>query len=327
MEHSENPTKLTPEQLRCKKSEKFHILRRVAIESIWGLMENCEVRVLEACEVLLEKGQANRIMYMVLSGQLSVSLEGAQSPPVAHLEEGQTVGELSVIDGSAASAWVRADGPTRLLCVNEPTFWRLVRASHEFSTNLLLLLAQRMRTNNFSLAESARLQRQFEKDAMTDGLTGLYNRRWLDDRLPRLVERTRRDGMSLCVFMVDVDFFKNYNDTYGHAAGDIALAAVARGIAQNLRPLDIAVRYGGEEFSVILPGTPLEGAGIAAGRLVSSIEKMPIDGNEGQKLPRVTISVGVSSFHPDDDASSMLRRADEALYRAKQNGRNRFETQ
>src|SRR5437899_11010014 len=103
-----------------------------------------------------------------------------------------------------------------------------------------------MRANNSAICEGARERRRLVRDAMVDGLTGLYNRRWLDQRLPRLVERYARSGEPLSMAMIDVDHFKSFNDTYGHAAGDRVLAGVAEVIASCLRPTDLAGRYGGE---------------------------------------------------------------------------------
>lgn len=314
---------LTSEHLRPREPHRFHILRRVAIESIWGLVKDCDVLVLSDGELLLEKDQSNRMMYMVLSGHLTVHLDSADAASVAVLEEGQTVGELSVIDRRLASAYVKAVGETMLLGVDEVAFWRLVRASHEFCTNLLLLLAQRMRTNNFSLVESERLQRQFAREAMTDGLTGLLNRRWLNERLPRLLTRYQQDEKPLSVFMADVDHFKRYNDTQGHTAGDCALIAVASAIVGNVRPLDVTIRYGGEEFCVILPETDLSGAAAAAERLVRAVAEVAVYDNQSAPLPGVTISIGVACAGPRETMDSVLKRADEALYRAKEAGRDR----
>lgn len=185
----------------------LHILRRVSPESIWGLLEHCPVRTLEPGEKLLVKGQSNRTMYMILSGRLRVHLDAAESEPLAFIESGQTVGEMSVIDDSPVSAHVIAASRVRLLAVNEETFWLLIAASHEFATNLLLLLAQRMRAGNFTILENGRLRRQLEHDSTTDALTNLHNRRWLDANLPRLVQRYQWSHEPLSLAMLDVDHF------------------------------------------------------------------------------------------------------------------------
>lgn len=315
---------LTVAPLTLAEVVRLHILRRVALESVWGLLEPCVVQELEPGENLLDSGQGNSTLYLVLSGRLSVHLGAADSEPVAHLEAGQTVGELSVIDDSPVSAYVRAAEYTRLLAVDEHTFWRLVSASHEFAVNLLFLLAKRMRKNNASLLESARLRRQFERDATVDGLTGLRNRRWLDENMARMAARFTRSGAPVGLMLLDVDHFKRFNDSFGHAAGDHVLRFVAQLLTSCLRPTDVAARFGGEEFAVLLPTTDAKGARIAAERLRRAIADAPELTFDGKILDKVTVSIGVAGL-ADHGSERWLRVADEALYRAKANGRNRVE--
>jgi diguanylate cyclase (GGDEF)-like protein len=235
------------------------------------------------------------------------------------------VGELSVIDNTPASAFVIAAAPCRLLAVDEDTFWRLVRASHEFAGNLLVLLAERMRATNVKASEGEKQRREFEKAARVDGLTGLHNRRWLDTSLPRLIERQTRDRQPLAVAILDVDHFKSFNDIYGHNAGDHVLRTVASLIATKLRPLDLTARYGGEEFVVIFPDTDLSGAYTACERLRGIVATTHVQMPDGTELPPVTISLGVAQVEQGEQAEQVLKRADVALYRAKHNGRNRVE--
>lgn len=303
----------------------LHVLHGVCLDGIWALLADCCLRLLAVGECLLSAGQENRTLYMVLSGRLSVHLDAPTSEPVAFLAAGQTVGELSVIDESPATAFVLAAEPSRLLAVDEETFWRLVAASHEFACNLLVLLAQRMRANNTSLSNAARMHRQLERDATVDGLTGLHNRRWLDDRLPRLVQRCARSEAVLSILLIDIDHFKRFNDDFGHIAGDIVLSAVAAAIQRSLRPTDLAARYGGEEMVVLLPDTPMEGAVPAAQRIRQQIEALRVIGPDGRVLPTVTITLGAAVLSQGDTSESLVARADAALYRGKRAGRNRVE--
>ena len=302
---------------------RLKVMRGVAPESVWGLLEHCPIMKLGSGETLFRKGDYNQTMYMILSGRLRVHIDSETRRPVVHLDAGQTVGELSVIDNRPVSATVIASRRTRLLAVDETTFWRLVEASHEFAANLLVLMARRMRSNNFAILENMRVQRKLQHQASIDVLTGLRNRRWLDENLHRFLERNRRSGEPLSVLMLDVDHFKRFNDTYGHAAGDRVLSSVARLIMTRLRPGDRGARYGGEEFAVIMPATDLEGAYIAADRLRRTIAETPVESYDGSRLPAVTISVGVAEGGADDGAASLLARADAALYRAKAGGRDR----
>ena len=166
---------------------------------------------------------------------------------------------------------------------------------------------------------------ELETLATTDELTGLHNRRSLMSRLRFEVARTRRFRTPLSAVMVDVDHFKNVNDEFGHQLGDEVLAAIGRLVRENVRVIDVAGRYGGEELCILLPNTPPEGARKFAETLRSRIEAQ-VHG-AGARTVAVTASLGVGSFnHMDiDDAEMLLKQADAALYRAKARGRNRVE--
>lgn len=299
------------------------ILKDVPRDSVFEMLALCPIKTLAPGEVLLNAGQVNRTMFMILSGSLNVYLESPEKDKIASLEAGQTVGEISVIDASPVTANVVAAQKTRLLAVDQETFWRLIAVSHEFAINLLVLLALRMRASNASILEHLKLMRRFEKDALIDKLTGLHNRRWLEDNLPRLTKRHQRDGRPMSLIILDVDRFKKFNDKYGHLAGDEVLVGVAKALDNDLRPTDLAARFGGEEFVVILSDTDLKGAVRAAERLRGVVKKITVETLEEVGRRGVTISLGVTQLRPDDDVLELLRRADGALYDAKRKGRDR----
>ena len=316
---------ISPNKFSREHLNQFQVFRNVLIDSIWELLRKCEVRNLNQGEVLLEKDQSNRTMFLVLEGSLKVYLDDEYQREAAELGQGQTVGELSVLDGSAASAHVVSAGETLLLCVDEKTFWRVTHASHGFCTNLLMQLSLRMRSSNISLQESENLQWKYEQQALTDGLTGVYNRRWLDQMLPRLLQRSEQDDLPFCVLMIDVDNFKEFNDNYGHAVGDSALRIVADTLVKKVRPIDLIVRYGGEEFCALLPETDLK-SGIGAGeRLREAIQKAEIRDGSDRPIPSITISAGLAQRRAAENAADILKRADQALYLAKAQGRDRLE--
>lgn len=161
-----------------------------------------------------------------------------------------------------------------------------------------------------------------------DGLTGISNRRQFDETLLREWRRLGRQGRPLSMLLCDVDFFKQFNDGYGHQVGDECLKAVARTLRDTLRrPADLVARYGGEEFAVILPDTEITGALQVAEAMRSAVEGLNITHRYSKGASVVTISIGVASTTPSrtgSDSSALLKRADDALYRAKQAGRNRI---
>ena len=157
--------------------------------------------------------------------------------------------------------------------------------------------------------------------ATLDALTNLNNRRQFEVRLKQEIATTKRQKNPLCAMMVDIDFFKKVNDTYGHASGDAVLRTVASIIKEHLRESDIPSRYGGEEFAVLLPYTHIEEAKIVGERLRKAVETTPIPIDK--KNINVTISMGLAEFRPQETGEDLFKRADSALYEAKESGRNR----
>jgi len=171
--------------------------------------------------------------------------------------------------------------------------------------------------SNLRLRESLRLQ------SIRDPLTGLYNRRYLEESLSREIARCGRRDLPLSVIMLDVDHFKQFNDTHGHGGGDALLAAIGQMLSSRLRGEDIACRYGGEEFTVILPESDSSNALRQADELRLALSQMSVPFS-GKTLPPVTASLGVATYPIDGVAGlTLLRKADAALYRAKRSGRNR----
>jgi diguanylate cyclase len=157
--------------------------------------------------------------------------------------------------------------------------------------------------------------------ARTDPLTSIPNRRAYDDALVEHFERFKQKGTSLCLLMLDVDHFKKFNDHHGHQAGDEVLRGVAQVLKDTMRETDVVARYGGEEFCVLLPATTVDEAKVAAERVRHAVGQARFD-FEGAEL-QVTVSVGLASVLDCDSHDTLVRRADEALYEAKKNGRNR----
>ncbi|MBM3262849.1 MAG: diguanylate cyclase [candidate division Zixibacteria bacterium] len=166
-------------------------------------------------------------------------------------------------------------------------------------------------------------ERRAQRLAITDGLTGIYNRRYFEERLEEETRRARRYGRPMSLLMFDIDFFKNYNDTCGHLKGDEVLRKIALTLQRYSRETDIAARYGGEEFVMILPETDGQNASRLADRIRMSIAETPFEGESQIPSGKVTVSVGVSCLLAGEEGYDALERADRALYMSKQNGKNR----
>jgi len=164
--------------------------------------------------------------------------------------------------------------------------------------------------------------------SLFDQLTGLANRRHFDETLDKQFKLAKREKKPLSVIICDIDFFKRYNDTYGHQKGDQCLAAVAKALQDSTsRPTDLACRYGGEEFTFVLPDTNLSGAKIFAEKVRNAVAALSIEHTGSTIAPFVTLSLGVAMYNGQfKNGDEITQAADEALYRAKENGRNRVES-
>ncbi len=297
------------------------LLEGVQLESVMGLLETCLVRQLKQGEVLLYSGKENHYLYLLLSGQLDVHLK-LELDPIAVLEPGEVVGELSVIDRQKTSAHVVAGEDSRVMQFDETTLWCLVEASHHVARNLLFVLSRRLRHGNKVILKSQKLQQEYQRYATIDALTGVFNRRWLDEMLTRQLKRFKSGGGLFSLLLIDVDSFKSYNDTHGHVAADRALHTIAVTLGSTTRPGDMIARYGGDEFVVLLPGIDVSSSRKMGQRLIQTIGTAEIQSLDGNPLPPVTISIGAAQMNPTDTPESFVAGADTALYRAKQGGGN-----
>ena len=167
-------------------------------------------------------------------------------------------------------------------------------------------------------------QKKLKKLAITDGLTGVFNYRFFKDQLMKEVTRAERHNKQISIIMLYIDYFKNYNDTHGHPAGDTVLKTIAKLLVKHIRNIDLAARYGGEEFALILVETNKDSAGFVANKLKRLIEDYKFKYESTQPNGKITISMGVATF-PDNGNSpdDLISLADKRLYRAKKEGRNR----
>ena len=303
-----------------KRLELFRSVESLLFEPI---LRGCPVQSLGPREVLITAGQPNEYLYLVLSGRLSIHLDAPDGSVVATLAAGESAGEMSVIDDRPASAYVVADMATRVLVVDEELMWMLTEASHVISNNLLHTLVRRIREGNDVIRQDREQLRKYQFQATVDVTTGLFNRFWLQKMLPRQMNRARSNEANLTLLMIDIDHFKRFNDTHGHVTGDYALQFVGSSFIDQLRSTDMAARFGGEEFVVILPGTDIETATRVGERLRQFIARTSVVLPDQKEIAPLTISVGVAEMPPKGDMESFIEVGDQALYRAKAAGRNR----
>ena len=305
---------------------RLQLFQGVAAEHAAALIAACPVVRLAPGEWIPEQDDGRARLYIVLRGALDVThpdarigVEGAST----RVLPGECVGELSVLDEEADLDCITALQETDLLVVDAQTLWRLVDESNGVARNLLRLLSFRIRTANAQLRRRQKVGEFYRQLSLADGLTGLQNRAWMNEQLPVLVDNAHATGSPLSVIMIDIDHFKRFNDEHGHVSGDHALQVAARTIAAALRPTDFAARFGGEEMLVILPGTGAKAAMHVAERLFEQLRQAVVFQDMRKCLPHITASFGLAMLAVGQDAEGLLSCADAALYRAKQNGRDR----
>lgn len=188
----------------------------------------------------------------------------------------------------------------------------------------LLLRLKRVLKERQLKEELKRKGQELQKLAITDDLTGLYNARYFYQQLQAEVDRAARYRHDLTLMLIDIDHFKNFNDTYGHLEGNNVLSRLGKVIQDCLRRMDSAYRYGGEEFTIILPETSGDQAEHVAGRISSAISSESFCPDHTKKKVHVTVSIGIAEFEIGEDIDGFIRRADLAMYRSKNTGRNRI---
>ena len=278
-------------------------------------------------QALYQAFAADHQVFMATGGEQALALCASKQPDLVLLDV-----VMPGMDGFEVCRRLKADEATRDIPVifvtahhDEAAETRgLDAGAVDFISKPInpTIVRARVRTH-LTLKAQADLLRQW---VYVDGLTGVHNRRWFDERLAAEWGRALRDRSALSVVMIDVDFFKRFNDRYGHQAGDDCLRRVGATLKAGVqRPSDLVARYGGEEFVCLLPDTPLAGALVLARQLGQQVHELQIAHGDSAAAPVVSISLGVCS-KPEDavgTADALLREADGQLYLAKSSGRHR----
>jgi len=306
--------------------DSLELFRGVNPEDVQEMLRQCDRRDLTEGEQLLSPAEKNEHVFVVLSGGVNIHVGSPEAPSIATMTSGECVGEMSIIEDRDPSAFVVGAEDTHLLVIHQSVLWSMVDASHEFAKNLLVVLSERVRSHNRVIANNFGELRKFERHARTDALTNLANRHSMEDSFPEAITQCVDKDTPVSLIMIDVDNFKQFNDMFGHIAGDRALSAVSKILHTQFRPDDLLVRYGGDEFAVLLPGVGLEQAAIIGERVRQAVCGETGDGTDSLIQIPLKISMGVAELEPEGTLDSLIHAADKALYRAKNAGRDRIST-
>ena len=327
------------------------LLASLSLSELEVLVGACPERVLAPGQALCHEGEEGHTMYVVLSGNIVVSKAGKQ---VAVGRPGDCFGEMALIERRERAATLRALDDTRVLEIPEAVFREHLTGNSAVLMTLLRVFSERSRHDLDSLVSAnlkllaqademdrkhrelteTRLQlehrnRDLERISALDTLTQIANRGRFDTALRQEWRRSARDESPLSLVFCDIDYFKRFNDTYGHQSGDECLVRVAQAMDESLnRPADLVARYGGEEFIALLVDTEVEGARMLAERMRERVESLRIEHRASDVAPHLTVSLGVATLVPKGTAQpeDLVDLADRALYVAKEGGRNRVAT-
>lgn len=337
------------------------LLRLKMIMDEWRFRESLSVRVMSDDKaeedmapvekekvLLLEDNPADQKFIVKALSTLNVDVHvvGTISQAVQLLQDGlysiiYTSLNLKEEDGLQLCPQIRTVDKTRLtpilMIANEGEISRVAKGLDLGANDYLLRpideneLVARSKTQLKQKFVYDQLRKNLEEGlslALVDPLTGIFNRRYLNARLPKAIVRTRQSQKPVSILMIDVDHFKLVNDKYGHNAGDIVLRQIAAILQDNVRPFDLLARIGGEEFVVVMPEADLNAAAVIGERLRKRIAEAKIQVDKQGTILQTTVSIGCAEIdcHEEETAETVIERADKALYDAKQNGRNRVST-
>lgn len=295
--------------------------------------ETLAERICQPGEIIIRENDPGDIIYLIRSGQAVVVKGDFQTPTILGFRStGDVIGEMALLQNLPRSATVIALNTISLWCLSSEMFYAFLGQKPTFSLDLMNMLSWRIREADEERMQGyVREKQQFEaleslsKQATRDPLTGLFNRRHLDEILQGEITRARQGKSTVGVIMADVDHFKNINDIHGHKAGDLMLQALGEVFRKCVRSADFVCRYGGEEFVAIMPGVSLPILHRCAEEIRSKCQALRVT-YEGHKIS-TTISLGVATYpQHGSNGDELLVHADRALYHAKQAGRNRVAT-
>ena len=316
-------------------NERVRFLKNVNIFSllsedvIENLLRYIRVRDVKANTVLFREGDPGNELYIVESGVIGITLllpDGKQQE-IYETHAGEFFGEMAIFENAPRSATCRAKRSTRLLTLSEEDFFNIIDEKPEIAISIMFrmlnITTQRLRSTGGFLTEMVAWGEKARKRTITDELTGVYNRRYLEDNIVTQFERARMENQPLSILMVDLDFFRDINETFGHEIGDRVIIEAVSVYKKYLRDGDVIARYGGDEFTVVLPDTPTNEAFRMAETIRQEISLLNVVPKDRDHTVRITTSQGLATFpEHGDDLKALRQKADQALYKAKMGGRN-----
>ena len=283
------------------------LFRNVHIDIIEKMVRDCPVYTLNKNDILTQPGSTDDRIYLILLGKLKIYPESMDVKSVIILEAGECAGELSPIDRKASTSYVVAESKAEVLALNQDIFWRLVDASHGLAHNVLVMLAQKMR-HNANQTKFQQIQKEYPRHDMLDAMTGLPNRRWLNDALRRQIMRCSINQRALSVLLLRIDNMETYAREFGQEAEESACATVAQTLMANMRSADQLARFDRDSFMILLPDADEYEAEVIANRFHKLVRGAIIIMPDDSILPSPHVSTAIGQTQPFQTNESLLEK-------------------
>lgn len=309
---------------------KVHVFSSLTDSEIKTIAKSLKLSSAKKGDIICRQGDEGKILYIVKEGKAAgaILLAGGEQKEIVEFSPGDFFGEMSIIENAPRSATCYVKESGFLYKLHKKDFFKIIESNPQIAIKIMYkmlnITTQRLRKTGSLVSDMVRWGNEASKRAITDELTGAYNRRFLENSLDDFVIDAKRSKKPLSLIMADLDYFREINEAYGNETGDKVILKAAEVFKSSLKEKDILARYGGDEFTILLPATGIKAAKEIAESIRVKMEKLDILKDYKGPVTRFSISQGISSYpETANDLKSLKKQADKALYAAKEAGRNR----
>jgi len=310
--------------------QNVHIFSSLTDIEIKTVVKSLKLSSTKKGDILCRQGDEGKILYIVKEGKAAgaIKLAGGEQKEIVEFNPGDFFGEMSIIENVPRSATCYVKESGSLYKLHKKDFFKIIESNPQIAIKIMYkmlnITTQRLRKTGGLVSDMVRWGDAASKRAITDELTGAYNRRFLENSLEDFLIDAKTGGKPFSLIMADLDYFREINEAYGHETGDRVIMEAAAVFKSKLNEKDILARYGGDEFTILLPETSIDEAKAIAESIRQQMEKLDILKDYDGPVTGFSTSQGVSSYpETAKDLESLKKQADKALYAAKEAGRNR----
>lgn len=320
-----------------KNNDNINFLKNIEIflllssKEINNFIKCFKIKDIEKNDILFNQGETGNELFIVKYGKISslINTVDNNQHEIAYFSSGEFFGEMSIFDKSPRSATCIAKEKSLLLSLHEKDFNKIIESYPEIAIKImhkmLNITKKRLINTNVFLSDMVKWGEDARKRSITDNLSGVYNRRFLEDSLPDFFEKAKKNRESLNLIMMDIDDLREINSKYGTETGDHTIREVINIFKKFFRKDDIIGRYGGDEFMIIVPNSPLKEVKKRIMIISKEVNKLEIFNDQTKKTIKVTISIGMGNYPKNANNLEKLKiLTDKALYKAKESGKNKI---